>query len=156
MSLRRLAMLEPVYRLAPDLLRSGRASWPAQDTAASREVRMPDFRLLLQRGGPLPENRQPHLLRGPGPGGGALGPDRGGGGRLGQGTGPKHAVRFHPSLFCTPTVVAPRRWNCAPQGTWCPTPWAIPWWAGRRRRTSGCGKTPTWRPSTAGWPTGCS
>ena len=43
-------MLEPVYRLAPDLLRSGRVSWPAQDTAASREVRMTDFRLLRHGG----------------------------------------------------------------------------------------------------------
>ena len=49
-SLRRLAMLEPVYRLAPDLLRSGRVNRPANDTAASREVRMTDFR-LLRRGG---------------------------------------------------------------------------------------------------------
>ena len=45
-SLRRLAMLEPVYRLAPDLIRSGRVSWPVDGTAASREVRMTDFRLL--------------------------------------------------------------------------------------------------------------
>ena len=50
MSLRRLAMLEPVYRLAPDLLQSGRVHWPIDDTAASREVRMTDFR-LLRRGG---------------------------------------------------------------------------------------------------------
>ena len=50
MSLRRLAMLEPVYRLAPDLLTSGRVNLPADDTAASREVRMTDFR-LLRRGG---------------------------------------------------------------------------------------------------------
>ena len=51
MSLRRLAMLEPVYRLAPDLLKSGRINWPADaDAAASREVRMTDFR-LLRRGG---------------------------------------------------------------------------------------------------------
>ena len=50
MSLRRLAMLEPVYRLAPDLLRSGRVNWPAGDTVASREARMTDFR-LLRRGG---------------------------------------------------------------------------------------------------------
>ena len=49
-SLRRLAMLEPVYRLAPDLIRSGRVNRPADDTAASREVRMTDFR-LLRRGG---------------------------------------------------------------------------------------------------------
>ena len=51
MSLRRLAMLEPVYRLAPDLLRSGRVNWPADaDAAATREVRMTDFRLLRQGG----------------------------------------------------------------------------------------------------------
>ena len=50
MSLRRLAMLEPVYRLAPDLLRSGRVNWPADNAAATREVRMTDFR-LLRRGG---------------------------------------------------------------------------------------------------------
>ena len=49
-SLRRLAMLEPVYRLAPDLLRSGRVNLPTDDKAASREVRMTDFR-LLRRGG---------------------------------------------------------------------------------------------------------
>ena len=47
-SLRRLAMLEPVYRLAPDLIRSGRVNRPpADDTAVSREARMTDFRLLL-------------------------------------------------------------------------------------------------------------
>ena len=49
-SLRRLAMLEPVYRLAPDLLRSGRVNLPADDNAASREVRMTDFRLLRHGG----------------------------------------------------------------------------------------------------------
>ena len=49
-SLRRLAMLEPVYKLAPDLIRSGRVHRPAGDTAASREARMTDFR-LLRRGG---------------------------------------------------------------------------------------------------------
>ena len=49
-SLRRLAMLEPVYRLAPDLIRSGRVNRPADDTAATRETRMTDFR-LLRRGG---------------------------------------------------------------------------------------------------------
>ena len=43
-------MLEPVYRLAPDLVRSGRVNRPADDAAASREVRMTDFR-LLRRGG---------------------------------------------------------------------------------------------------------
>ena len=49
-SLRRLAMLEPVYKLAPDLIRSGRVNWPPDDTASSRETRMTDFR-LLRRGG---------------------------------------------------------------------------------------------------------
>ena len=43
-------MLEPVYRLAPDLLKSGRVNWPADDAAATSEVRMTDFR-LLRRGG---------------------------------------------------------------------------------------------------------
>ena len=51
MSLRRLAMLEPIYRLAPDLLKSGRVNWPADaDAAATREVRMTDFSLLRQGG----------------------------------------------------------------------------------------------------------
>ena len=50
MSLRRLAMLEPVYRLAPDLISSGRVSWPADDAAGPREVRMTDFRLLRHGG----------------------------------------------------------------------------------------------------------
>ena len=49
-SLRRLAMLEPVYALAPNLLRSGRVTGPASDQAASRDARMTDFR-LLRRGG---------------------------------------------------------------------------------------------------------
>ena len=49
-SLRRLSMLEPVYRLAPDLIRSGRVNRPPGDTAASREVRMTDFRLLRHGG----------------------------------------------------------------------------------------------------------
>ena len=49
-SLRRLAMLEPVYRLAPDLIRSGRVNRPPGDAAASREVRMTDFRLLRNGG----------------------------------------------------------------------------------------------------------
>ena len=42
-------MLEPVYRLAPDLLRSGRVR-PSQDVAATRELRMTDFRLLRPGG----------------------------------------------------------------------------------------------------------
>ena len=50
MSLRRLAMLEPVYRLAPDLLKSGRVVWPPDDPAASRDPRMTDFRLLRHGG----------------------------------------------------------------------------------------------------------
>ena len=50
MSLRRLAMLEPVYRLAPDLLRSGRVNLPSDYTAAARDARMTDFRLLRYGG----------------------------------------------------------------------------------------------------------
>ena len=49
-SLRRLAMLEPVYALAPELLRSGRVVRPANDSAASRTARMTDFRLLRHGG----------------------------------------------------------------------------------------------------------
>ena len=50
MSLRRLAMLEPVCRLAPDLISSGRVNWPVDDSAATREVRMTDFQLLRHGG----------------------------------------------------------------------------------------------------------
>ncbi len=49
-SLRRLAMLEPVYTLAPDLLRSGRVVRPPGDGEASTETRMTDFRLLRYGG----------------------------------------------------------------------------------------------------------
>ena len=49
-SLRRLAMLEPVYALAPDLLRSGRVTRPASHAATSREAQMTDFRLLRHGG----------------------------------------------------------------------------------------------------------
>ena len=48
-SLRGLAMLEPVYPLAPDLLCSGWVRRPPTDAAASREARMTDFRLLRHR-----------------------------------------------------------------------------------------------------------
>ena len=123
-------MLEPVYRLAPDLIRSGRVNRPPDDTAASREARMTDFRLLRHGGfyhavaryGPdlwTPftyaglhaterglRRKEQHRFWGvdcyshdedrylrignrvfyedPGPGGGTLGPDRGGPRRLGQ------------------------------------------------------------------------
>ena len=50
MSLRRLAMLEPVYSLAPDLLRSGRVVRPPDERAASRDAGMTDFRLLRHGG----------------------------------------------------------------------------------------------------------
>ena len=50
MSLRRLAMLETVYRLAPDLLESERVTMPAGDTAATKDARMTDFRLLRYGG----------------------------------------------------------------------------------------------------------
>ena len=50
MSLRRLAMLEPVYRLAPDLLKSGRVTLPPGESVSIREARMTDFRLLRHGG----------------------------------------------------------------------------------------------------------
>ena len=50
MSLRRLAMLELVYRLAPDLLRSGRVTLPPRESVSTREARMTDFRLLRHGG----------------------------------------------------------------------------------------------------------
>ena len=50
MSLRRLAMLETVYRLAPDLLKSGRVTLPAGESVSTREARMTDFRLLRHGG----------------------------------------------------------------------------------------------------------
>ncbi len=50
MSLRRLAMLEPLYRLAPDLLKSGRVVRPPDDQDDSRDARMTDFRLLRHGG----------------------------------------------------------------------------------------------------------
>ena len=43
-------MLEPVYALAPDLLRGGRVRRPPTDAEASREARMTDFRLLRHGG----------------------------------------------------------------------------------------------------------
>ena len=50
MCLRRLAMLETVYRLAPDLLRSGRVTLPVGENLSIREARMTDFRLLRHGG----------------------------------------------------------------------------------------------------------
>ena len=50
MSLRRLSMLEPVYRLAPDLIKSGRVTLPAGESVSTREARMTDFRLLRHGG----------------------------------------------------------------------------------------------------------
>ena len=148
-SLRRLAMLEPVYKLAPDLLRSGRVNLPTADTAASREVRMTDFRLLRRggfyhavarygpdlwtpftyaglhateralrrkeqhrfwgvdcyfpRGGPVSPHRQPAVLRGPGPGGGTLGPGSWWPPTPGPGSWPATTLSNNtPTIFCTP------------------------------------------------------
>ena len=47
-SLRRLALLEAFYRVAPDLLRSGRVRWPAGE--AVRDLHMTDFRVLRHGG----------------------------------------------------------------------------------------------------------
>ena len=49
-SLRRLAMLETVYRLTPDLLTSGRLRWPSEEPPSGRDLRMTDFRLLRHGG----------------------------------------------------------------------------------------------------------
>ena len=43
-------MLKPFYRLAPDLIRSGRVRLPAGDTTVARDARMTDFRLLRYGG----------------------------------------------------------------------------------------------------------
>ena len=50
MSLRRLAMLETVYRLAPELLTSGHLRWPAGEPSSGHDLRMTDFRLLRYGG----------------------------------------------------------------------------------------------------------
>ena len=50
MALRRLAMLEAMYRLAPELLTSGYLRWPTGDAPAGRDLRMTDFRLLRHGG----------------------------------------------------------------------------------------------------------
>ena len=51
MSLRRLAMLEGVYRLAPELLTSGHLRWPTGDShRRPHELRITDFRLLRHGG----------------------------------------------------------------------------------------------------------
>ena len=47
-ALRRLATLEPLYRLAPDLLRGGLARWP--DDGSGHDPSMTDFRLLRHGG----------------------------------------------------------------------------------------------------------
>ena len=44
--LRRLAMLEPMYLLAPELLRSGHLRQPAGEPSVVRDLRLSDFRLL--------------------------------------------------------------------------------------------------------------
>ena len=61
-----------------------------------------------------------------------------------------------PPSSAPPTASAARRWNCAPPGTWCRTRRATPPWAVPRVSAYGCGRTRTWRPSTAAPPTGCS
>ena len=49
-ALRRLAMLESVYRLAPELLRSGRVRWPDDGGSSVHHPGMTDFRLLRHGG----------------------------------------------------------------------------------------------------------
>ena len=50
MSLRRLAILEPMYRLAPELLTSGYLRWPSGEVRAGHDLRLTDFRLLRHGG----------------------------------------------------------------------------------------------------------
>ena len=50
MTLRRLAMLEAVYRLAPDLLTSGHLRWPAGEPSSGHDLRLTDIRLLRHWG----------------------------------------------------------------------------------------------------------
>ena len=181
MSLRRLAMLEPVYRLAPDLISSGRVNRPAAgDGAATREVRMTDFR-LLRHGGfyhavarygedvwtpftyagihateRVLRRKEQHRFWGVD----CYSSEEDRYLRIGNRTfyeDPDQEVEPSaqvvvavdawarelaqntlsgntPTLFCTPDGrIAPRRWNCGPPETWCPTPRTIPPWAGRRR-----------------------
>ena len=49
-SLRRLAILEPMYRLAPELLTSGYLRWPSGEVRAGHDLRLTDFRLLRHGG----------------------------------------------------------------------------------------------------------
>ena len=201
MSLRRLAMLEPVYHLAPDLVRSGRVNRPADDAAASREVRMTDFRLLRHGGFYHAVARYGQDVWTPFTYAGLHATERvlrrkeqhrfwgvdcyshqedrylRIGNRLFY-EDPDQAVEpsaqivvaydawarelarstlssSTPTLFCTLTGNAAKRWNCVPPATWCRTPPGIPYWAAPSRRASGCRSIPTWKPSTAGPPTGC-
>ena len=50
MSLRRLAILEPMYRLAPDLITSGHLRRPAGAPPPGHDLRLTDFRLLRHGG----------------------------------------------------------------------------------------------------------
>ena len=50
MSLRRLAILDAVYRLAPELLTSSPLRWPAGAPPPEHDLRMTDFRLLRHGG----------------------------------------------------------------------------------------------------------
>ena len=82
----------------------------------------------------------------------------GGRGRLGQGVGTEYALSGNtPTIFCTPG----RQLYPGGGAAALPGPGVRPLgpsrqWAGPRRPHCGCGGTPTWRPSTAAWPTACS
>ena len=201
-SLRRLAMLEPVYKLAPDLVRSGRVNRPVDDTAASREVRMTDFRLLRHGGFYHAVARYGEDLWTPFTYAGLHATERvlrrkeqhrfwGVDSYSGQEdrylrignrvfyedpdqevepsaqvvvavdawarewpAAPSATIR--PPCSVPPPAGAPPPWSCDPPGTWCPTRRDTPPLAGPSQRSCGCGRTRTWRPSTAGRPTGCS
>ena len=202
-SLRRLAMLEPVYKLAPDLLRSGRVVRPPSDQAASKEARMTDFRLLRHGGfyhavaryGPdlwtpftyaglhaterALRRKEQHRFWGVDcysheedrylrignrlfyedpdqavePSGQMVVAHDAWARELARNT---LTTTIRPRCSAPPTASAARRWNCVPPGTWCRTPPGHPT-VGRPENVGLWLRTiPTWRPSTAGPPTGCS
>ena len=143
-SLRRLAMLEPVYRLAPDLIRSGRVNLPEGDNAASREVRMTDFRLLrhggfLPRRGPL----RPRTSGPPSPTPDSTPPSGRCGARSSTASGALTATPTKRTATCasatgSSTRTRTRRWNPRPKIVV-----AVDAWARELARSTLSGATPT-------------
>ena len=143
-------------RLAPDLLRSGRVR-PPQDVAATRELRMTDFRLLCPGGFYHALARYGPDLWTPFTYAGLRAPEAATAcstrtrtrrwsrlarswwpPTLGPGNWPAIPCPApRPRCSAPPTGSAARRWSCVPPGTWCRTPPDIPPWAGRSRWVCG-------------------